>query len=118
VGDGDTILGRGPAFFRDCELRSRGPFTWTRNTSANHGTVLVTCRLTATGAEPAVIARAPINGGRTYPNAEVVLLSCTLDGISPVGWGEIGGDPSQVRYWEYDSRNARDGSPAARRRNS
>jgi pectin methylesterase-like acyl-CoA thioesterase len=112
VGDGDTILGRGPAFFRDCELRSRGPFTWTRNTSANHGTVLVNCRLTATGGEPAVIARAPTNGGRTYPNAEVVLLSCTLDGISPAGWGEIGGDPSHVRYWEYDSRNARDGSLA------
>jgi pectinesterase len=112
VGDGDTILGRGPAFFRDCELRSRGPFTWTRNTAANHGTVLVNCRLTATGGEPTVLARAPANGGRTYPNAEVVLLSCTLDGISAAGWGEIGGDPSQVHYWEYDSRDARDGSPA------
>jgi pectin methylesterase-like acyl-CoA thioesterase len=112
AGDGDTILSRGPAFFRDCELQSRGPFTWTRNTAANHGTVLVRCRLTATGGEPTVIARAPTNGGRTYSNAEVVLLSCALDGISPAGWGEIGGDTSQVHYWEYDSRN-RDGSPAA-----
>lgn len=111
VGDGDTILTRGPAFFRDCELRSRGPFTWTRNTAANHGTVLVNCRLTAIGAEPTVIARAPSNGGRTYPNAEVVLLSCTLEGISAAGWGEVGGDSSQVHYWEFDSRSARDGSP-------
>ena len=111
AGDGDTILTRGPAFFRDCELQSRGPFTWTRNTAANHGTVLVNCRLKATGDQPTVIARAPANGGRTYPNAEVVLLSCALDGIGPVGWGEIGGDASQARYWEYDSRNLRDGSP-------
>jgi pectin methylesterase-like acyl-CoA thioesterase len=112
IGDGDTILTRGPAFFRDCELQSRGPFTWTRNTAANHGTVLVNCRLTATGGDPTVIARAPTNGGRTYPNVEVVLLSCALDGIAPPGWGEVGGDTSQAHLWEYDSRNLRDGSPA------
>ena len=111
AGDGDTILTRGPAFFRDCELQSRGPFTWTRNTAANHGTVLVNCRLEGVGDQPTVIARAPANGGRTYPNAEVVLLSCALDGISPAGWGEIGGETSQVHYWEYGSRSLRDGSP-------
>jgi len=110
VGDGDTVLTRGPVFFRDSELRSRGPFTWTRNTAANHGAVFVNCRLTAIGGEPAVIARAPANGGRTYPNVEVVLISCTLDGVSPAGWGEIGGDAAQVHLWEYDSRNP-DGSP-------
>jgi hypothetical protein len=72
---------------------------------------VVKCRLTAIGAEPTVIARAPSNGGRTYPNAEVVLLSCTLEGISAAGWGEVGGDSSQVHAWECDSRSARDGSP-------
>jgi pectin methylesterase-like acyl-CoA thioesterase len=112
AGDGDTILTRGPTFFSHCDLESRGPFTWTRNTAANHGTVLANCRVKATGGEPTVIARAPANGGRTYPNAEVVLLSCALDGISPAGWGDIGGDTSQVHYWEYDSTNLRDGSPA------
>jgi len=111
VGDGDSILTRGPVFFRDCELQSRGPFTWTRNTSANHGTVLVNCRLKGTGAEPTVIARAPANGGRTYPDVEVVLLSCLLEGISPVGWGDVGGDTSRVHFWEFDSRNLRDNSP-------
>ena len=52
VGDGDTILTRGPAFFTNCELQSRGPFTWTRNTAANHGTVFLNCRFKATGAAP------------------------------------------------------------------
>jgi pectin methylesterase-like acyl-CoA thioesterase len=111
VGDGDTILGRGPAFFENCELQSRGPFTWTRNTAANHGNVFLNSRFKAIGGEPTVIARAPANGGRTYPNVEVVLINCALDGISPVGWGDVGGDTSQVHYWEYNSTNLRDGSP-------
>jgi pectinesterase len=111
VGDGDTVLTRGPAFFNNCEIQSRGPFTWTRNTAANHGTVFLNCRLKGTGAEPTVIARAPANGGRTYPNVEVVLLSCALDGVSAVGWGDVGGDTSQARYWEYNSTNLRDGTP-------
>ena len=34
-----------------------------------------------------MIARAPANGGRTYPNAEVVLLDCALDGLSAGGLG-------------------------------
>jgi pectin methylesterase-like acyl-CoA thioesterase len=111
VGDGDTVLGRGAAFFNHCELQSRGPFTWTRNTAANHGNVFLDCRFKASGGEPTVIARAPANGGRTYPNAEVVLLNCVLDGISAVGWGDVGGDTSQVHYWEYNSTNLRDGRP-------
>ena len=111
AGDGDTILGRGPAFFTNCELQSRGPFTWTRNTAANHGNVFLNCRFKATGGTPTVIARAPTNGGNTYPNVEVVLLNSALDGISPAGWGDVGGDTSQVHYWEYNSTNLRDGSP-------
>jgi hypothetical protein len=112
VGDGDTVLGRGPAFFNDCELRSRGVFTWTRNTAANHGSVFLKCRFRATGDAPTVIARAPVNGGRTYPDAEVVLLDCALDGIGPAGWADVGGDTTNVHYWEYRSTNPRDGSPA------
>ena len=41
IGDGDTILGVGPAFFNHCELQSMGPFMWIRNTDANHGNVFV-----------------------------------------------------------------------------
>ena len=111
VGDGDTILGRGPAFFNNCEIQSRSVFMWTRNTAANHGNVFLNCRFRATGDAPTVIARAPANAGRTYPNAEVVLLRCALDGIRPEGWGDVGGDTTDVHYWEYDSTNLRDGSP-------
>jgi pectin methylesterase-like acyl-CoA thioesterase len=111
VGDGDTILGRGPAFFNKCELDSRGVFMWTRNTSANHGNVFLNCRFRTLGGGMTEIARAPTNGGRNYPDAEVVLINCALSGISPVGWGTVGGDTTNVHYWEHNSTNASDGTP-------
>ena len=111
VGDGDTILGRGPAFFNACEFNSRGVYTWTRNTSANHGTVFLNCRFKTLGNGVTEIARAPTNRGRNYPNAEVVLINCALSGISPVGWGTVGGDTSNVHYWEYNSTTVSDGRP-------
>ena len=43
VGDGDTILGVGPAFFDHCEIESMGPYMWIRNTEENHGNVFVNC---------------------------------------------------------------------------
>jgi pectinesterase len=112
VGDGDTILGRGPAFFRDCGLSSLGPYMWIRNTEANHGNVFVNCTFKTRGDRPTVLARSPTNGGKNYPYSEAVLIDCLLSGIDPVGWGEIGGDASHVRYWEYNSRNLDDGLPA------
>jgi pectin methylesterase-like acyl-CoA thioesterase len=110
VGHGDTILGRGPAFFRRCEIESRGPFMWIRNTSANHGNVFVDCRFSAIGDGQPHLARSPVNKGKSYPHAEAVLINATLSGVSPQGWGEIGGDASNVRFWEYNSRNV-DGTP-------
>ena len=110
VGDGDTILGRGPAFFRRCEIASRGPFMWIRNTSANHGNVFVDCRFSAIGEGRPHLARSPLNKGKAYPHAEAVLIHATLSGVHPQGWGEIGGDASHVRFWEYNSRNV-DGTP-------
>ena len=64
VGDGDTILGVGPAFFNHCVLRSHGAYMWIRNPAANHGNVFVDCtfetpttalarRLPASSARPA-----------------------------------------------------------------
>jgi hypothetical protein len=106
VGHGDTILGRGPAFFRRCEIESRGPFMWVRNTSANHGNVFVDCRFSAIGDGQPHLARSPVNKGKSYPHAEAVLINATLSGVSPQGWGEIGGDASNVRFWEYNSRHA------------
>ena len=112
-GSGDIILGRGPAFFKDCELSSSGgPYMWIRNTSSNHGNVFVNCDfITTSGEEDPVIARSPTNGGKNYPYSEAVLLKCQLTGISPDGWGPIGGDKSNVHYWEYNSTNISDGKP-------
>ncbi len=116
VGDGDTILGRGPAFFQDCEVSSIGPYMWIRNTEANHGNVFVDCIFRTRGGGETVLARAPTNGGKNYPFSEAVLIDCALSGISPEGWGEIGGDASNVRYWEYNSTNPADGKPVDTRR--
>jgi len=107
-GAGDTILGRGPAFFERCTLRSRGAFMWIRNTSANHGNVFKNCTFVGM-AEPTILARAPKNGATTYPYAEAVLLNCTLKGILPAGWGAAD-EGGKVRFWEYHSHNP-DGSP-------
>ena len=111
TGDGDTILGRGPAFFQNCELSSMGPYMWIRNTSANHGNVFVNSVSKTRGSQETVIARAPTNGGKNYPYCEAVLIDCALSGYFPVGWGEIGGDTSNVRYWEYNSTNLSDRKP-------
>lgn len=111
TGIGDNILGRGPAFFEDCELvTTGGPHLWIRNTEANHGNVFLRCKFRSLGGE-AVLARSPVNHGKAYPHCEAVLLECALQGVRPEGWGEIGGDPSGVRFWEYASTNLADGSP-------
>jgi pectin methylesterase-like acyl-CoA thioesterase len=111
VGDGDTILGRGPAFFRRCELQSGGVFMWIRNTATNHGNVFVDCTFRKRGAGVTELARAPVNNGRAYPYAEAVLINAKLEGISPAGWGAMGGDTTNMHYWEYNSTNLSDGKP-------
>jgi pectinesterase len=111
VGDGDTILGRGPAFFNHCELSSQGPFMWVRNTSTNHGNVFLNCQFQTRGNQETILARSPTNGDKHYPYCEAVLMHCALAGIAPVGWGDIGGDVTNVHYWEYDSTNLSDGKP-------
>ena len=111
-GAGDIILGRGPSFFKDCELiSSGGPYMWIRNTSANHGNVFLNCKFMTTLGRETELARSPTNGSKNYPYCESVLLSCKLAGISPIGWGPIGGDTSNVHYWEYKSTNISDGKP-------
>ncbi len=105
TGGGDTILSRGPVFLERCKMESNGAFLWMRNTDTNHGAVFRNCSFTGTGAQPTEIARAPTNGARSYPFAEVVLLNATLTNISTIGWGpaDTGGN---VHYWELDSRDA------------
>jgi pectinesterase len=122
AGDGDTILGVGPAFFLRTEIQSRGPFMWIRNTQANHGNVFVDCTFRAvdkplpwsTSSPPAtaskVLARLPNNHGLNYPYAEAVLIDCRLDGIPPAGWGPIDADPEHIRFFEFRSTGL-DGRP-------
>jgi pectinesterase len=131
IGDGDTILGVGPAFFDHCEIQSVGPFMWIRNTEANHGNVFVNCTFLAreravsqnasapaaapqaAAARPAVgavLARLPNNHGLNYPYAEAVLINCKLKGVPPEGWGPIEDDTSHLHLWEFNSRDL-DGRP-------
>lgn len=110
VGHGDTILGRGPAFFERCDIQSEHAFMWIRNPATNHGNVFVDCRFTTLGGGQTELARLPDNKGKNYPHAEAVLINATLSGISPAAWGPVDGDASQVRFWEYNSRGA-DGKP-------
>jgi pectinesterase len=117
IGDGDTILGVGPAFFRRCEIKSIGPFMWIRNTVENHGNVFVDCTFTAveralpwntTAPTPPsrVLARLPNNHGLNYPYAEAVLINCRLNGIPPAGWGPIDDETSHIHFWEFHSTDS------------
>jgi pectinesterase len=138
IGDGDTILGVGPAFFHHCEIQSMGPFMWIRNTEANHGNVFVDSTFVvrerpaagpgsqapaaaaASSAAPAtaavrpslgaVLARLPNNHGLNYPYAEAVLINCHLKGIPPAGWGPVEDDTTHTHLWEFNSTDM-DGKP-------
>jgi pectin methylesterase-like acyl-CoA thioesterase len=127
IGDGDTILGVGPAFFNRCEIQSIGPYMWIRNTEANHGNVFVNCTFlarerpagqlqdtsaaaTARPTSQAVLARLPNNHGLNYPYAEAVLINCRLKGVPAIGWGPIDGDTSHLHLWEFNSTDL-DGRP-------
>ena len=123
IGDGDTILGVGAAFFNRCEIQSMGPYMWIRNTEANHGNVFLNCtfitRQRPAGQRPptppptagqpaprpmgAVLARLPNNHGLNYPYAEAVLIDCKLGGIPAEGWGPIEADAAHLHLWEYNS---------------
>ncbi len=46
-----------------------------------------------------VIARLPDNKGRNYPDAECVLLNCTLDGVPSEGFGPIDESASTANLW-------------------
>lgn len=121
TGDGDTILGWGPAFFERCENHSIGPFSWIRNPATNHGNVFKDCTFIGVD-EPlpwtitpdgggqrvkAVLARLPNNNGSNYPYVETVLINARMGGISLEGWGPFEDastfDWSNVRFWEFNT---------------
>ena len=127
VGDGDTILGVGPAFFNHCDISSMGPYMWIRNTEANHGNVFLNSTFitrerpapvapaqppatppgaTVTPARVpmgAVLARLPNNHGLNYPYAEAVLINCHLKGVPAIGWGPVDDDTTHTHLWEFNS---------------
>ena len=53
----------------------------------------------------AVIARLPDNKGRNYPDAECVLLNCTLDGVPSEGFGPIYESASTANLLEFNSHD-------------
>ena len=111
TGAGDSILGRGATFWDHCLINSNGIYMWIRNTEASHGNVFLDCTFETLNGGSTALARAPVNGGRGYPNAEVVLINCKLAGITPEGWGPFGGDTSKMHLWEFNSTNLSDGKP-------
>ena len=127
IGDGDTILGVGPAFFDHCEIQSIGPFMWIRNIEANHGNVFVECTFIARERPPQatasgnampemralstpVLACLPNNHGLNYAYAEAVLINCRMKGIAAEGWGPIEVDTAHLHFWEFNSTDL-DGRP-------
>ena len=103
-GGGDTILGRGPSYFNHCTLTSYGAFMWIRNTKENHGNVFNDCTFKGLS-DCAVIARLPDNKGKNYPDAECVLLNCTLDGVPSEGFGPIDETASTAKLYEFNSHD-------------
>ena len=119
IGDGDTCLCYGPAFFNRVEMRSIGPFTWTRNDATTHGNVFLnsvfiavdkplpwTVNADGTGGQKvkAVLARLPNNNGGNFPYAEMVLINARTDGVPDEGWGPIEPGLYNVRFWEFNTR--------------
>ena len=101
-GGGDTVLGRGPSYFNHCTLSSYGAFMWIRNTKENHGNVFNDCTFRGLGND-AVIARLPDNKGKNYPDAECVLLNCTLEGVPSEGFGPVDESASTATLMEFNS---------------
>jgi pectinesterase len=79
---------------------------------ANHGNVFINCRFSTIGDKETMLARSPINHGRSYPFSEAVLINCLVKGLDPAGWGPVEGETANVHYWEYNSRNLSDSKPA------
>ena len=103
-GGGDTVLGRGPSYFNHCTLSSYGAFMWIRNTKENHGNIFNDCTFKALGKD-AVIGRLPDNKGRNYPDAECVLLNCTLEGVPSEGFGPVAESASTATLLEFNSHD-------------
>ena len=115
-GGGDTVLGRGPSYFNHCTLSSYGAFMWIRNTKENHGNIFNDCTFKGLGKD-AVIARLPDNKGKNYPDAECVMLNCTLDGVPAEGFGPVDETASTAVLLEFNSHDKEGKATDVSRRN-
>lgn len=130
TGHGDTILAYAALFCLRCEIRSSGPFTWTRTPQGSHGNVFVDSTFIALD-EPkpwavsadgkgdqqanTTLARLPRNSSRAanskvnFPYAEMVLINSRVDGVPAEGWGPIEPAPefdsSNVRFFEFNTQD-------------
>lgn len=126
-GDGDTILAYAALYCLRCEIRSVGPFTWTRTPQGSHGNVFVDSKFiyvdrplpwSITADNPngrkstGVFARLPKNGqtgapGANFPFAEMVLINARTEGVPAEGWGPVEEPPAfdstNVHFWEYNT---------------
>jgi pectin methylesterase-like acyl-CoA thioesterase len=123
-GDVDFIWGTGPCFFQNVTCtttRSRAYFTQLRNTSANHGYIFNQCTFTGAGdIVDNVLSR--IDPAR-FPNSEVVLIDCIMNGaVGPAAW-RLDNLPApadqnavkpetypNIHFWEHNSRTP-EGAP-------
>lgn len=104
IGGMDTILGRGSLFAYRCTLKNTGgPFTWVRNFKPDHGDVFVECTFESTTDQPSDYGRCLLNHGSTYPDAEMVLISCRVRNFSPQGWSAL--DQPTMVMLEYNTRD-------------
>ncbi len=108
-GDVDFMWGTGPCFFQDCSfkaLNDKDAFVVSRNNATTHGFIYLNCKFdTAPGVTGSILAN-----NQNYGTSEVVLLNCAISpDIDPTAFRGMG--PS-VHYWEFNSTNIRDGSPA------
>lgn len=132
TGDGDTILGYAALYCLRCEVRSVGPFTWTRTPKGKHGNVFVDSKLiyvdkplpwSITPANPegrkteGVFGRLPRNGPASsplanFPHAEFVLIDSKIDGVPQAGWGAVEDqatfDWSNLKLLEFNTKDLRD----------
>jgi hypothetical protein len=127
TGDGDTILGYAALYCLRCEIRSVGPFTWTRTPKGSHGNIFVDSKLiyvdkplpwSITPANPegrktaGSLGRLPRNGPAgspmaNFPYAELVLIDTRTDGVPPEGWGAVEEQPAfdwtNLRLMEFNT---------------
>jgi pectin methylesterase-like acyl-CoA thioesterase len=107
-GNVDFVWGTGTAYFDECEIKTvgrQGVVVQARNGNSGYGYVFVDSRITSDpGLGNSTLARIDVSA---YPASHVAYIDCTLGShITAAGWTITGGTPgTQLRFWEYRSRD-------------